>query len=106
MRKIIPVCQTILGDEKAWSLSEIHEQAPDFSGFHRYQKILVNRNDIISEFRRDMGSVKNFKGVNPICIPSFWEHSVDELLDLADELRGNPKIDVKELCELDNLKLG
>ncbi len=106
MSKIIVVANTILGEELAVALYEIHEQAPDYSGFHRYQIIQVIRGDRIAEFRTDMGFASQWKGINQIRIPSILEYTVDELKDLADEFRGRPLIDVKELCELDNLKLG
>jgi len=104
MGRIIPVANTILGNEKAYGLGEIHEQSPDFTGFHRYQVITVLRDGRLAEFRRDMGLASKFKGINPLAIPSFFEHTVDELMDLADELRGQVKIDVKDWLELESYK--
>lgn len=85
-------------------LYEIHEQSPGSKGFHRYQIIQVIRDGQIAEWRRDMGLAKNFKGVNQLRIPALLEHTVDELIDLADELRGQTKIDIKDLLKLDSYK--
>jgi len=105
MSKLIRVANTILGSEKAMGLYEIEEQSPNSKGFHRYQIIHVIRDGQIAEFRRDMGPAKKYRGVNQIRIPSLLEHTVDELMDLADAFRGEPEIDVKELLSLDKMKL-
>lgn len=101
---MIIAANTISGDEKAYGLFEINEQSPCNRGVHRYQIIQVVRDGRIAEFRKDMGLAKKFKGVNQLRIPSFMEHTVDELIGLADELRGQTQIDVRELCEIDNYK--
>lgn len=100
MDKIIPVTQTITGNEKAIGLVETNQQSPGNKGFHRYQLIYVPRDGRIAEFRRDMGEEKKWKGVNLLNIPSLLEHNVDELMDMADELRGTSKIDVKDLLQI------
>ena len=105
MAKLIIPANTILGDEKAWSYSEIHEQSPSSRGFHRYKVIKVLRGDKIADYREDMGLAKKYKGINPFTIPSFWLHTVDELMDIADNLRGQPRIDIKDLLQLDNFNL-
>ncbi|KKN78442.1 hypothetical protein LCGC14_0349740 [marine sediment metagenome] len=96
---------TISGNEKALWLQERHEQSPTFGGFHRYQIISVIRDGRRAEWRKDMGLASLFKGINQINIPSFMEHTVDELMDLADELRGRPKLDVMDFMELNEAKL-
>jgi hypothetical protein len=101
MTKLMPVAQTIKGDEKAVGLTETNYKTPDQKAIHRYQCIYVVRDGQTAEFRRDLGDAKNFKGVYPMNIPSLLEHTVDELLDLANELRGQAKIDVKDLLGLD-----
>ena len=105
MRKLIRVTQTIEGNEKAWGLYEINEQSPGNRGFHRYQIIQVIRDGQIAEWRKDMGLAKKFRGVNQLRIPALLEHTCDELMDLADELRGQTKIDVKDFLRLDKMKL-
>ncbi len=73
-------------DEKAYALVETNMQSPTFRGFHRYQLIIVNREDRMSEFRRDLGPAKNFEA-RQFRIPSLWLHTVGELQDMADNLR-------------------
>ena len=105
MSKIQPTATTILGNERCMGLYEIHEQSPDSRGFHRYQIIHVLRDGVISEFRRDMGLASKFKGVKQLRIPSYMEHTVDELMGLAIELRNETEIDLLDLLELDKIKL-
>ncbi len=104
MPKITPIAITVVGDEKATWLLERDEKTPDGHDFHRYQKIYVVRDGRIAEFRRDMGESKNFKGINEFSIPSFLEHSVDELIDMANEIRGQVKIDVKDWLQLEHYR--
>lgn len=77
----------VSGDEKAMGLYEMNEQSPKSSGFHRYQIIHVIRNDEVVEYREDMGLAKNFKA-NQMRIPSYMEHTVDELKEIANQRRG------------------
>ena len=104
MGKITLVATTVIGNEKATWLLERHEKTPDERGFHRYQRIYVIRDGCPAEFRRDMGDARNYKGVNEITIPSFLEYTVDELMDMADEIRGQVKIDIKDLFQVDKYK--
>lgn len=106
MSKVLPVATTILGNEKAWAYQEVHLQSPSSHGRHRYRIIVVNRDGNLAEYREDMGSIKLWKGVKELNIPSLWCHSVDELLGLAEELRNETEIDLDELLQLDNYKLG
>ncbi len=105
MNKIIPIALTISGNEKATVLLERTEKTPDERSFHRYQKIYIIRDGMPAEFRRDMGEAKNFKGIIEFTIPSFLEWSVDELMDMADEIRGQVKIDIKDWLQLENYKV-
>ena len=105
MSKIVLATLEVNVNEKAYSLQEFHEQSPTFDGFHRYRVIMVNRGDRLAEYREDMGLAKNFKGIRQFNIPSLWEHSVAELLDLADTLRDETFIDIKDWLELDQMKL-
>ena len=101
--KIIPAVDKIFGDEKAIYLYEIHEQSPNFKGFHRYQVIHVPRNGVVCEWRKDMGKASLYKGINQLRIPSYMEHTVDELKAMADELRVR-KFDVADFLELNKYK--
>lgn len=82
----------------------MHEQSPDSKGFHRYQIIQVVRDGRIAEWRKDMGLAGNFKGVKQLRIPALLEHTVDELMDMADYLRNETEIDVLDFLELNSYK--
>jgi hypothetical protein len=101
------ITTTVTGNEKAYAYFEVHQQSPSSKGFQRYRVIFVNRDGKLAEYREDMGKASKFKGVRQLSIPSFWEHSVDELKGIADELRNldNDKLDIAELLELDKYKL-
>jgi hypothetical protein len=103
--KILPAVDKIFGDEKAIYYWELHEQSPGSKGFHRYQIIHVPRDGVVCEWRKDMGLAKNFKGISQLRIPSYMEHTVDELKAMANELRVM-NFDVKDFLELDNCILG
>ena len=105
MNKLLRVANTITGNEKAWALYEIHEQSPGNRGVHRYQIIQVIRGGQIAEWRKDMGLAGKFKGVKQLRIPSLLEHTVDELMGLADELRNETEIDLMDWLELDKARL-
>ena len=65
----------------------------------------MNRDGNLAEYREDMGLAKNFKGAKvELQILSYWEHSVAELIALADELRWDTDIDIKDWLELDSYK--
>lgn len=107
MTSIQPITTTVFGNEKAYSYMEINQPSSvPGKGMRRYRIILVNRDGKMSEYREDMGSAKKFKGVKQLNIPSLWEHSVDELRGLADELRYDTQLDLPELLQNDKYKLG
>lgn len=85
---------------------ELHKQSPGSRGRRRYRIIVVNRDGRLAEYREDMGPAKNFKGVKELNIPSLWCHSVNELIGLAEELRNETEIDLKELLQLEHYELG
>lgn len=102
---LVVATNTIKGDEKALWLQERHEQSPGSRGFHRYQVIGVIRNGVLAEWRKDMGLVSKYKGVKQLNIPSLMEHTVDELMDLADELRYVHRFDYKDYLQLDKVNV-
>ena len=95
----------VLGDEKAVGLSEMHKQIPAKGGIRRYQIIKVIRDDREAVYTEDMGDAKNFKGIDPIYIPSFMEHTVNELKEMADQMRSERLFDRRELVQLDKINL-
>lgn len=101
---ITPATLHVNGDEKAYDYLEMQEQSPDASGFRRYRIIYVNRDGRIAEYREDMGKASKFKGAKQLHIPSLWEHTVAELIDLADYLRWDTQIDIKDWLGLENYK--
>ena len=96
---------TVSGNERCWDYFEFNEQSPGSRGMRRYRLIIVNRDGKLAEFRQDMGSAKKFKGCRQIHIPSLWEHTVDELMDLGQELRNEkPRIDLLDWLELERAR--
>lgn len=104
MGKIMPATLSVNQNEKAYAYFEIQEQSPNFKGFHRYRIIYVNRNGELAEYREDMGRATKFVGAKQLHIPSIWEHNVAELIDLANYLRWETQLDIKDLLQLDKYK--
>ena len=105
MSKLVLATTYLLGDEKAYSLQEVHLQSPGSRGFHRYRIIVVNRNGNLAEWREDMGLASKYKGIRQFNVPSLWEHSVQELLEIANVLRTETFIDIADWLGLDSYKL-
>lgn len=86
-------------DERAWLLAEINlvSQKPG-GGLRRIQQIIVNRDDRLVEFRRDLGPASAFQA-SQFRIPSLWEHTVEELMALAEHERLGNERAVKQLEE-------
>lgn len=87
--KVILGTPYVLADEKAFGLVEVMLPAPNYKGRNRYQIIYVARNGRLAEFRKDLGKAKKFKALQ-FRIPSLWEHTVAELMDIAETLRNSP----------------
>ena len=100
MSKIYPITLTITPGEKAMGLYEINEQSPGSRGIHRYQVILVNRNDRLAEFRIDMGKEELWRNKRFINIPAVWQHSVAELQFIADQIRDETTQDELDIMAL------
>ena len=73
-------------DEKAWGIAEFNAMGPGGHAFHRYQQIKVTRNDHEARWVEDLGPADQY-GDAGFVIPSFFEHSVGELRDMALEMR-------------------
>ena len=82
---IVPVTLFISMDEPAYELWEVIKMAPDGTGNRRYRYITVIRNDAPAQYSTDLGLA--VEGEEGIAIPSMREHTVGELIDIADELR-------------------
>ncbi len=101
-----------LNNEPCIGLYELNFKTPDQRERHRYQIIVVVRNDKPAEFRKDLGKAKKYKH-DQFRIPGsvFNEktgktdilHTVGELKDIADQMRLH-KWDKKELVGVNRIK--
>ena len=87
----------VVADEKAMGLLEVELQT-DNKETHRFQIICVIRADKQANFVTDLGSRLLFPNP-PLNIISYMEHSVAELMDMADEARARSSV-TKRLAEL------
>lgn len=105
MTELMPAAIAVLPDEKAYGLSEVNLLSPWVVGvgqtMHRYQIIYVNRDDKLAEYREDLGSASGFSAIQ-FRIPSFWEHTVGELKDIAEDLRNRPPSHLDEIIPKPN----
>ncbi len=94
------VTDYILPDEKAYWLVESTYSYPSYKGKKRFQLIWVNREDRLAAW---VGVVDDDQGVDypEFRIPSLWEHSVDEMQYMAQQLRFDDTLDnlMKEQAE-------
>lgn len=100
-------------DEPCLGLYELHMQSPNSRGFRRYQIVMVMRGDHPAEARRDMGPASKFKHATEFRIPGgardsdtgrfHVEHTVGELVDIADALRSEPQRAIQPSVSLDGL---
>ena len=99
-------------DEPCLGLYEINLQSP--KGWRRFQIIHVMRGDKPAEYRRDMGAAKSFKadqlrvlgGAKDEVTGRFYvEHTVGELVDIADWRRNGEQFDRLELAGVDKIKV-
>jgi|TARA_Y100000310_G_C20663561_1_gene806178 hypothetical protein len=92
----IPVTAWVSMDEPAVRLIEVNENAPDSSGFRRYQRIIVVRKDAFAEYSEDLGPAGNY-AANEIILPGgykdpstkriYAEETVGSLKDIARQMR-------------------
>ncbi len=95
----------VLGDEWALALAEVNKISPDSKSWRRCQFIRVVRDDKIHEYMEVLGETSEFTGIGQFTIPGgviendrvYLEHTVDELKEMANQIRGNPPADLKEL---------
>ena len=106
MAKLIYGTCFVEESEPCLGLFEMNLQSPGNRGWHRYQILYVMRGDSPSEFRKDMGLARKFKA-NQFRIPGgawdeitdryYVEHTVGELVEMANDMREFPSFDLKEL---------
>ena len=108
MAKFYPVTLHVTPGEKAFALYEIDEQSPGSKGMHRYQVVLVNRNEKLAEYRVDLGLSSQWQFKRHINIPSLWEHSVSELQYIAGQIHDESiqdELDIAELLDKEGKRL-
>ena len=100
MNRLYPIALTALPGEPAFALYEITEQSPGSHGMHRYQIILVNRDDKLAEYRVDMGEASKWVNVRFINVPALWLHTVSELQFIAGQIRDESTQDEVDVMDL------
>jgi hypothetical protein len=98
-------------DEPCLGVSEKNQQSPGSKGFHRYLCVRVVRDDKPVIFTKDLGLSKNFKS-DPFVILGgveddgniIIEHTVGELMDIAEQLREQSPLDPRELYKKNYIK--
>ncbi len=108
MGKLVLGATDIKYDEFCLGLYEMNFKTPDQRERHRYQIIMVIRNDKPAECRIDLGNVKKFKNIDQFRIPGgvfdertgkiYIEETVGSLKDYANRLRGCPAFDKIDLA--------
>lgn len=100
MGELVQATTYVLGDEKALVLYEENKMSP-MGSRRRYEVIWVVRDDKPAEYRTDMGAVTN---VDLVRIPSYMEHTVNELREMALRLKMKP-MDKLDLVSLDKINV-
>lgn len=113
MSDLIQGTTYVLPDEPCLGLYELNFKSPDECARRRYQIIMVMRNDKPAEYRKDLGLAKTFKA-DQIRIPGgvkddmtghfHIEHTVGELMAIADQVRSKPAFDKLELAGVNKIK--
>lgn len=88
---VMPVTLWATPNEKALALTETNQVVPSPEGgtaWHRIQSIFVVRGDAPAEWRTDLGPTANYKA-SQFRVPSYLEHTVAELQDIAEHLRSD-----------------
>ena len=97
--RIVLKVDTVDPNEGCYNLSELDQQSPGNHGWHRYQIIIVVRNDTLAEYREDLGPRTNFPNSNQFRIsgyddPNGWPcniiETVGRLKAFAEDMRNNP----------------
>lgn len=90
---ILPTTLVVHRDEPCVLLTELNLQSPGNHGLHRYQIIIVVRDDKPAEFRTDMGlptKDEEFRVMGAVQVGKGQVevlHTVAELMEIADYLR-------------------
>lgn len=117
MARILYGTTWIQEEEPCLGLYEISLQSPGSRGFHRYQIIIVLRDDKEVEYREDLGLSKNWIGTDQFRIPGgakvdgkfYIEESVGSLRSIANYLRSHKLSEImgfskEEMVEVDRIR--
>ena len=98
----------VLDDEPCVNLAERNLMSPE-GQFHRYEILLIIRNWMPYEYRRDMGpsldwdlkGIEAFRIMGGVLDGDVLEayETVASMREMANQLRGNPAFDLRELVE-------
>ena len=98
MSNLIAATIEVSLDEPCFYLREVNLQSPDFHGWHRYQLLTVVRYEKFAEYIEDLGPRELYPTSDQFGIPGGVVdqqtqhveilHTVGELRDIADVLRG------------------
>ena len=89
---IIPTLRPLHIDELAWSLYEDDRLSEDGKVLMRFQTVQVIRDGRRVEFPRALGPSHNYFA-GPFLIPALEAHSVGEVVEMAELLRGDKGLD-------------
>lgn len=89
----------MLPDEPCYGVFELNFPSPGTGKHHRFQIVQVVREGKVVEYREDLGPADAFGSRPQFRVPGGWiddegkldiVHTVGELRDIADEMRGIP----------------
>jgi hypothetical protein len=86
MSELVVAASIVSPDEPALKLEELNVQGTKEQGMQRRQFIHVIRDDKPAVWSKDLGSADSFTAPQ-FNVPSFMEHTVAELMEIADQLR-------------------
>jgi len=81
---VVPQALSVHPDEKAYALCEMNYLTLDYKERRRWQFIYVIRDGNVAEWVRDMGPVSDAQEFR---LYSFWQDTVGQLMDEADNMR-------------------
>lgn len=90
---IIPNVKPPTKEEYAYYLKEYDELDEAGQVLNRYQELAVVRDDKLVAFPRVMGKTEDFPLAQPLFIFAAFEHTCDELMDIANALREDSRLD-------------
>lgn len=88
---VVPFTKSLTRDEPALMLVEENRFTADTLSEHRFQSIFVGRGNSVFEFPRDLGPSTLYAGVEGFILFSGGYDSCGQLMDMAENERGNNK---------------